>query len=149
MQNHETYRLFARNDFHINQLFQSFFRNGVSDANGHGFKTIYHQSIANDAVNIVLNREEVIKANAINTEKQLLLAFEVEQFERFELQEIEKNIKKQLKQEFKDMEIEVSYDPKIMLEIEKVQEKIKLEEMDKDTLKKEMKHIVKLKHEKT
>lgn len=112
-------------------------------------KPFISQSIANDAVNIVLNREEVIKANAINTEKQLLLAFEVEQFERFELQEIEKNIKKQLKQEFKDMEIEVSYDPKIMLEIEKVQEKIKSEEMDKDTLKKEMKRIVKLKHEKT
>jgi hypothetical protein len=47
------------------------------------------------------------------------------------------------------MKVEVSYDPKIMLEIEKVQERIKANEIDEKTLKKEMKRIVKLKHEKT
>lgn len=112
-------------------------------------KPFISQEAANQAVDMALKKEEVIRANAINTEKQLLLAFEVKQFDRFQLQSIEKNIKKELKHEFQDMKVEVSYDPKIMLEIEKVQEKIKENEIDKQTLKKEMKRIVKLKHEKT
>ena len=112
-------------------------------------KPFISQETANQAVELALNKEEVIKANAINTDKYLLLAFEVKQFDRFRLQSIEKTIKDELKKEFKDLKVEVSYDPKIMLEIEKVQEKMEAEEMDKESLKKEMKRIVKLKHEKT
>jgi len=112
-------------------------------------KPLISQEAANEAVDMALKKEEVVKANAINTDKHLLLAFEVKQFDRFRLQSIEKTIKDELKKEFKDLKVEVSYDPKIMLEIEKVQEKIKADEMDKKTLKKEMKRIVKLKHEKT
>lgn len=112
-------------------------------------KPFISQEAANQAVDMALKKEEVIRANAINTEKQLLLAFEVKPFDRFQLQSIEKKLKKELKNAFKDMKVEVSYDPKIMLEIEKVQDKIQANEMDKKTLTKEMKRIVKLKHEKT
>lgn len=107
------------------------------------------QSVANQAVNTVLQREEVIRANAVNTDKLLLLAFEVEQFERFNLKSIEKKIKKQLNKEFKDVEVVVSYDPKIMLEIEKLQTKLESNEIDTKKFKKETKRIVKLKREKT
>ncbi|MFA8439532.1 YhcN/YlaJ family sporulation lipoprotein [Pueribacillus sp. YX66] len=107
------------------------------------------QSIANQAVNTVLQREEVTKANAVNTDKLLLLAFEVEQFERFNLKIIEKKIKKQLNEQFKDIEVVVSYDPKIMLEIEKLQAKVESNNIDTKKLKKETKKIVKLKREKT
>ncbi len=104
---------------------------------------------ANEAVEKVLQREEVVRANAINTDKLILLAFEVEQFERFNLKTIEKQIKKQLKKEFDNMEVVVSYDPKIMLEIEKLQNKLQSGDITEKTLKKEAKKIVKLKKEKT
>lgn len=107
------------------------------------------QSPSNKAVEKVLNREEVTRANAVNTDKLLLLAFEVEQFERFNLQSIEKKIKSDLKKEFKDLTVVVSYDPKIMLEIEKLQDKLKSDEIDEKKLRKETKRIEKLKREKT
>lgn len=110
---------------------------------------VMNQTIANTAVRSVLEKEEVIRANAVNTDKLLLLAFEVEQFERFNLKSIQKEIKKQLDEEFKDKQVTASYDPKIMLEIEKLQAKIESKQIDEKKFKKEVKRIVKLHKEKT
>lgn len=110
---------------------------------------VMNQTIANTAVRSVLEKEEVIRANAVNTDKLLLLAFEVEQFERFNLKSIQKEIKKQLDEEFEDKQVTASYDPKIMLEIEKLQAKIESKQIDEKKFKKEVKRIVKLHKEKT
>ncbi|PWA13258.1 hypothetical protein DCC39_02085 [Pueribacillus theae] len=107
------------------------------------------QNLSNEAVEKVLKKEEITKANAVNTENLLLVAFEVEQFERFNLKEIEKEIKSQLKKDFKKVKVEVTHDTKIMMEIEKLQDKVENENVAPKKWKKEIEKIQKLMKEKT
>lgn len=111
-------------------------------------KTI-DQNLSNEAVEKVLKKEEITKANAVNTEKLLLLAFEVEQLERFNLKEIEKKIKSELKKDFKKVKVEVTHDAKIMMEIEKLQDKAENENIAPKKWKKEIEKVQKLMKEKT
>lgn len=107
------------------------------------------QNLSNEAVEKVLKKEEITKANAVNTEKLLLLAFEVEQLERFNLKEIEKKIKSELKKDFKKVKVEVTHDAKIMMEIEKLQDKVENENITPKEWKKEIEKVQKLMKEKT
>ncbi len=108
-----------------------------------------NQSIANEAVKKTLEREEVTKANGVNSKKLLIVAFDVEHFERFNIRKIEKKIQSELKKDFKDVKVKVTYDEKIMQEIEQLQEKIHEGDMSEKKLKKELSRIKKLMNEKT
>lgn len=108
-----------------------------------------NQSIANEAVRRTLEREEVTKANGVNSDKLLIVAFDVEHFERFNIRKIEKKIQSKLKKDFTDVKVKVTYDEKIMQEIEQLQVKIHEGDMSEKKLKKELSRIKKLMNEKT
>ncbi|HER2174444.1 TPA: hypothetical protein VJS59_001665, partial [Streptococcus pyogenes] len=55
-----------------------------------------NQSVANQAKKKVITEEDISDVKAVNTDKELLIAIKVENFERFRLKKIEKNVKSDL-----------------------------------------------------
>ncbi|MFC0275073.1 hypothetical protein ACFFIX_27720, partial [Metabacillus herbersteinensis] len=77
---------------------QNEFTNNNDDANivkVHTSKPI-DQSLANEAKEKVIKEEEISGVKAVNTDKELLLAVKVDQFDRFRLKKIEKKVKSDL-----------------------------------------------------
>ncbi|WP_171016778.1 YhcN/YlaJ family sporulation lipoprotein [Pseudalkalibacillus caeni] len=109
----------------------------------------YDQTPAKRAEKIVKKRDEVTEAVAFNTNKQMLLTFNVKQFDRFQLKRHEKEIKQQLQKEFPKKEINVTTDSKITQQIGEVKSKIKMGTMSSKKLDKEMMRLIKLMNEET
>jgi hypothetical protein len=83
------------------------------------------QAPSKKAVDIVKDREETTEVKAVNSINELYVAFNVETLERFQLDKIEAEVKKQLEKEFPNMKVEVSTDSKVFQEIEAVERKLK------------------------
>ncbi|MFC0270421.1 hypothetical protein ACFFIX_02970, partial [Metabacillus herbersteinensis] len=82
------------------------------------------------------------------TDKELLLAVKVDQFDRFRLKKIEKKVKSDLEKTYPDHKIEVSTDSKIFLELEQLEQKLQKDKTKMKTLKKEFDKIKSLMKEK-
>ncbi|RBP86288.1 sporulation lipoprotein YhcN/YlaJ [Cytobacillus firmus] len=107
------------------------------------------QSIANEVKEKVIKREEISSAKAVNTDKELLLAVKVDNFDRFRLKEIEKKVKSDLKEEYTDYKILVSTDSKMYMELEQLEHKLQEDKIKMKALKKEFDTIKSLMKEKT
>jgi hypothetical protein len=103
-----------------------------------------NQSISNQAKELSLTNEEVTDVKAVNSDKDLLVAIKVENFDRLRLKEIEKKVKTDLKKLPNGHKIEVSTDQKMFIELRKLEEKLQNEEMKKKSLQKELDRINKL-----
>ncbi|MGM0878975.1 MAG: YhcN/YlaJ family sporulation lipoprotein, partial [Bacillota bacterium] len=89
---------------------QNQFANNDDDANivkVHTSKPI-DQSVANQAKEKVIKEEEISDVKAVNTDKELLVAIKVNQFDRFRLKKIEKKVKEELEKTYPDYKILVS-----------------------------------------
>ncbi|WP_257348831.1 YhcN/YlaJ family sporulation lipoprotein [Pseudalkalibacillus decolorationis] len=99
------------------------------------------QSIANESREKVIKIKEVTDVRAVNTNKELLVAIKVDNFDRFQLKEIEKKVKTNLKKSYPDHKIEVSTDQKMFFELEKLEGKLHNQKMKKQSLQKELDRI--------
>ncbi|MFC0271392.1 YhcN/YlaJ family sporulation lipoprotein [Metabacillus herbersteinensis] len=106
------------------------------------------QSVANQAKEKVIKEEEISGVKAVNTDKELLLAVKVNQFDRFRLKKIEKKVKSDLEKAYPDHKIEVSTDSKMYLELEQLEQKLQKDKTNMKTLKKEFDKIKSLMKEK-
>ncbi|HLS10307.1 YhcN/YlaJ family sporulation lipoprotein [Lentibacillus sp.] len=111
--------------------------------------TSIDQSIANQAKKSISQRNAITAVNAVNTNKKLIVAFEIEHNKRFQLADINKEIQTKMEKEFPKMTVEVSSDKRLVLEIEKLEEKIDNQDVTKKKLKKEVDRLIKLSKDKT
>ncbi|MCM3413194.1 YhcN/YlaJ family sporulation lipoprotein [Metabacillus litoralis] len=129
---------------------QNQFANNNDDANVvkvHTRKPI-DQSIANQAKEKVIKEEEISGVKAVNTDKELLLAVKVDQFDRFRLKNIEKKVKSDLEKAYPNYKILVSTDSKMYLELEQLEEKLQKDKIKMKSLKKDFDKIKSLMKEK-
>ncbi|TCP31781.1 sporulation lipoprotein YhcN/YlaJ [Scopulibacillus darangshiensis] len=112
-------------------------------------KKVNDQSVSNQAEQELAKRKDITKVRAVNTDKELLLAFKVLQHDRFRLIKIESQVKSGLSKKYPRYKINVSTDQKIFLEIERLEKEIKANKVDEDKLKKTLNHLKKLMKEKT
>ncbi|MFT0800952.1 YhcN/YlaJ family sporulation lipoprotein [Bacillus swezeyi] len=106
------------------------------------------QAAANKAKDKLLEKEEVTEVRGANSKKDLILAVQVEQFDRFRLKDIEKQSKEMLKKDFPGYSIEVSTDQKIFWELDKLEKRLENKKISDKKLKKKLRHIKKLMKEK-
>ncbi|WP_026562852.1 YhcN/YlaJ family sporulation lipoprotein [Bacillus sp. J37] len=106
------------------------------------------QSVSNEAKEKVIKEKEVSGVKAVNTDKELLLAVKVDQFDRFRLKNIEKKVKSDLEKAYPNHKIIVSTDSKMYLELEQLEQKLQKDKTEKKTLKKEFDKIKSLMKEK-
>ncbi|PLS18202.1 hypothetical protein CVD28_07890 [Bacillus sp. M6-12] len=108
-----------------------------------------NQSVANEAKEKVIRKDEISGVKAVNTDKELLLAIKVDNFDRFRLKKIEKNVKTELEKVNPDYKVFISGDSKIYLEIQKLEQKLDKNKEQMKTLKKEISEIKSLMKEQT
>jgi hypothetical protein len=112
-------------------------------------KNNYNQHFSNEAKQTLSQKEDITKVVAANTDKLLVIAIEVPHHERFNLKTMNKELSKEMDEKFKDLTVELTTDKKIVLELEKLEEQLKKNEISKKELKKQLKHISKLLKEQT
>ena len=107
------------------------------------------QQASNQAKEILSEYEEITAVRAVNAGEHLLIAIEVEHFERFDLDNIERDLRKKVKRNFRDMKVTLSTDQKILLELEELENEIENRTMNHEQLKKRVKKLVDLSKEQT
>ncbi|WP_404452410.1 YhcN/YlaJ family sporulation lipoprotein [Virgibacillus necropolis] len=107
------------------------------------------QSPSEQAKNMLQKYDETTNIYAVNTNKTMLIAYEVHHHDRLKLAKFEKKLKKKLKKQFDDFKIEVSTDKKLVMEINELEKKVSQKKIGKKKLKKEVKHLIALSHDKT
>ncbi len=123
--------------------------NDFADTTKISNESIFSQEPSNQAKDKLSNHDEISAVKAVNTDKNIVIAIEVDHHERFTLSQIEKKYKKEMEDKFKDKKVEFSTDKKIVLELEKLEQDIKDNTITKKELEKELKKIVKLSKEQT
>lgn len=104
-------------------------------------KKTTNQSTANQVKELVIKRDDVTGVRGVNTDKEILVAIMVPQMERFQLSDIRKNVKEEIKKKYPDYTIQVSTDQKIFLELDILERKLENGKTGKKDLKKELRKI--------
>jgi len=107
------------------------------------------QEKANTAKRTLSQHDHINTVKAVNSEKDLVIAFEIDHLKRFNLEKIRKRIQKEMDEKFPDLNVIVSTDQKIVLELDRLEEKIHSDSISKKELNKKLKKIVKLDKEQT
>ncbi|MEK5364090.1 YhcN/YlaJ family sporulation lipoprotein [Peribacillus castrilensis] len=107
------------------------------------------QSVANQAKKMVITEEDISDVKAVNTDKELLIAIKVENFDRFRLKKIEKSVKSDLEKDYPDHKILVSTDSKMYLELDQLEQKIQKDNTNRKEVEKDFNKIKSLMKEKT
>ena len=122
--------------------------NDLSISQVHTSKPI-DQSVANHAKEKIIAKEDITDVKAVNTDKELMAAIKVENFDRFRLKSIEKSVKSDLEKKYPDYKVFVSTDKKIFWELEKVEQRLKKNDMNKKNLKNDLNKLKSLMKEQT
>ncbi|MFS0673736.1 YhcN/YlaJ family sporulation lipoprotein [Ornithinibacillus sp. 179-J 7C1 HS] len=109
----------------------------------------FDQSIANQAKEKMITKDEITDVRAVNTDKELLVAIKVENFNRFRLKTIEKTVKSDLEKIYPNHKVVVSSDKKMFWELEKIEQRLQKNNTNKKSLKKDLKKLKSLIKEKT
>ena len=109
----------------------------------------HSQSPANELKNHIKNRDEFTDIYAVNTDSQVLIAITPKHHERFRLADFRKELEKDIKDRIDPLEIELSTDKKIAIELKDLEEKLEKKSISKKQLEKEFKRILKLSKEET
>ncbi|MFE0505607.1 YhcN/YlaJ family sporulation lipoprotein [Peribacillus butanolivorans] len=107
------------------------------------------QSVANQAKDRLLAEEEVSDVKAVNSDKELLVAVKVDNFDRLRLKSVKKQAKSDLENMFPDYKILISTDQKMFLELDQLEQKLEKDKTKMDSLKKDFKKIKSLMKEQT
>ncbi|MFF2589033.1 YhcN/YlaJ family sporulation lipoprotein [Peribacillus butanolivorans] len=107
------------------------------------------QSVANQAKDRLLAEEEVSDVKAVNSDKELLVAVKVDNFDRLRLTSIKKQAQSDLENMFPDYKILISTDQKMFLELDQLEQKLEKDKTKMDSLKKDFKKIKSLIKEQT
>ena len=107
------------------------------------------QSVANHAKEKMITKDEISDVKAVNTDKELLVAIKVENFNRFRLKKIEKTVKSDLEKMYPNHKVFVSADKKMFLELEKLEQKLEKNNTNMKDLKKDLKKLKSLMKEQT
>ncbi|WP_010530361.1 YhcN/YlaJ family sporulation lipoprotein [Lentibacillus jeotgali] len=107
------------------------------------------QTAANRAKEKISRHEPVTAVNAVNTDKKLILAFEIKHNKRLQLVDIRKKMQKEMDKEFPDHKVEVSTDKRLVFDIGNLEEKIAGKDISRKKLKKEVDRLIKLMKDKT
>lgn len=99
------------------------------------------QSVANQAKENTIIEEEISDVKAVNTDKELLVAIKVNQFDRFQLKKIEKKVKSDLEKMYPDHKILVSTDQKMYFELDRLEQKLQKDNTSMKKLEKDIKKI--------
>lgn len=83
-------------------------------------KTLTNSLIAKQSKEMILNYKEINEVIAIHFDKQLFVGFNVKKFQEFNVVKIEKRVHKDLKKTFPQVDLIVSHDRKILIELEKL-----------------------------
>jgi Sporulation lipoprotein YhcN/YlaJ (Spore_YhcN_YlaJ) len=108
-----------------------------------------NQSVANQVKEKIITKEEISDVKAVNTDKELLVAIKVNQFDRFRLKKIEKKVKSDLEKAYPDHKILVSTDSKMYLELDQIEQKLQKDKTNMKNLKKDLNTIKSLMKEQT
>ncbi|WP_408006238.1 YhcN/YlaJ family sporulation lipoprotein [Pseudalkalibacillus sp. A8] len=103
---------------------------------GHNEGTILEKNIQ--------KMEGVDDVKIIQAQNDLLVAIKVTTVDRFQLQEITKKVKKKVEDRHPDMEVTVSPDKKIFLEMDKFEAKHAEKQYSEDKIHKKIKSLIKL-----
>lgn len=93
--------------------------------------------------------DEVSAVRAVNHKDDILIAIDVDHHERFDLDDIEKKIEKQVRNQFSDLKVTLSTDQKILIELEKIEADIMNNNISNDQLKKKITKLKSLSKEQT
>lgn len=107
------------------------------------------QDVANMAKETLSENEDITSIKAVNTKKDMIIAFEIHHLKRFRLQEIREKVQEEMDQKFSDFNVIVSTDQKIFLELDRLEDKIFSDSISKKELNKKIKELVKLDKEQT
>lgn len=108
-----------------------------------------NQDTSNKIKQTLSNYEELRSIKAVNTSKKVIIAIQVKQMKRFQLTKIKNKIKKNLEKKFPNMDIVISTDSKIILELEQLEQNIQTGSFTKEKLNKKVEQIIKLTKEET
>lgn len=108
-----------------------------------------NQQPSNDAKDFISQYEEVAGIFAVNDDKQLMIAIDVDHQDRFDLTDIEKALKKKAEDNFSDMTITLSTDQKLWIEIEQLEHKLQSNKISKKELSKQISDLKSLLKEET
>lgn len=107
------------------------------------------QNPANQAKEYLSHFEEVSAVRAVNYENDLVIAVDINHHDRFQLDHLEKELTKDVKKNFSNMEITFSTDRKILIELKRLEEDIQNRNVSEDGIKKRLQKIKKLSREET
>lgn len=104
----------------------------------------YDQGVSNH-IKMRLNKwEQLSKIHAVNDEKKIVIAFDVDHHHRFTLGKIEQEIQKEVEKLFPEHEVTVSTDLKILLGLEQLEKEIHEGSISQERISKELNLLVKL-----
>lgn len=107
------------------------------------------QTFANEAKDYLKNMEDLTAIQAVNTNDQMMITIEIEYLKRFQLEKTRKDIEKQMKDTFPDLEVFVSTDQKIILELEQIEQALQQNNLTEKQLEKKIKELMNLAKEQT
>lgn len=110
---------------------------------------IYDQNPANKAKDMLSKHDGISRIRAVNDRNDLIIGVDVQHYKRFQLKNIEKEMRKQLNEYFSDIEVTISTDEKILLELKKVEEAIEENALSNEQLEASLKKIKRLSKEET
>src|SRR5699024_10950000 len=107
------------------------------------------QQSANRAKHLLNKYEEIKSVRAVNLDKQLLVGVQLKHHDRFNKNDIEKKITKDMNKHFPDLKVTLSNDEKIHLEIKKHKQALHKRKISNKDLEDKIKKIISLSKEKT
>lgn len=106
-----------------------------------GANKIVDQSKSDEAKQIVLSMDEVIEVKGVNTDKDIYVAVKVKQFDRLFLDPIRNNAHNKVKKRFPNANVHISTDKKVFLELEKLENEVHQNKINKQNFQKRIKKI--------
>ncbi len=107
------------------------------------------QSVARQAVERIRAKKEIHDAVALNTNKKLLLAYQIKQMSRFRKQQIDQEVAKQLKKQFPDYQIVTSGDLKLFWKTNELRQRMQKDAINERELNQQIEKLKKLSEERT
>lgn len=107
------------------------------------------QQPSNEAKDLLSQYEEVAGIYGVNDKSQLIVAIDVDHLERFDLEDIEKELKQKVKKKFKEIKVTLSTDKKLQVELEQLEHRIQTNKITEKELTKEINELKKLLKEET
>lgn len=112
-------------------------------------KGITDQQPADQAKEFLSHYEEVSGVRAVNHKGQLLVAVEINHHDRFFLDNLERELRKDVKKNFQEMKVTLSTDQKIFIELDQLETDMTNKDISQKEIKKRMNDLKKLSKEQT